>query len=90
MYKRQLYGDVPLTRVETLQPLVDTASQGKLALLTVQLANPSGYGRIVRDGPVSYTHLDVYKRQGLLLQGAGNGPRDGQVRRDPPSNRCQH
>ena len=45
-----LYGDVPLTRVETLQPLVDTASQGKLALLTVQLANPSGYGRIVRDG----------------------------------------
>jgi bifunctional UDP-N-acetylglucosamine pyrophosphorylase/glucosamine-1-phosphate N-acetyltransferase len=44
-----LYGDVPLTRVETLQPLVDTARQGKLALLTVELADPSGYGRIVRD-----------------------------------------
>ena len=30
-----LYGDVPLTRLETLQPLVAAARQGKLALLTV-------------------------------------------------------
>ena len=44
-----LYGDVPLTRLETLQPLVDQAGQGKLALLTVKLADPSGYGRIVRN-----------------------------------------
>ncbi|MCC8986589.1 MAG: bifunctional UDP-N-acetylglucosamine diphosphorylase/glucosamine-1-phosphate N-acetyltransferase GlmU [Candidatus Contendobacter sp.] len=44
-----LYGDVPLTRLETLQPLVDQARQGKLALLTVALADPSGYGRIVRN-----------------------------------------
>lgn len=44
-----LYGDVPLTRRETLQPLVDQARQGKLALLTVNLADPSGYGRIVRN-----------------------------------------
>ena len=44
-----LYGDVPLTRRETLQPLVDQARQGKLALLTVKLADPSGYGRIVRN-----------------------------------------
>ena len=44
-----LYGDVPLTRRETLQPLVDQARQGKLALLTVELADPSGYGRIVRN-----------------------------------------
>ena len=44
-----LYGDVPLTRLETLQPLVDQARQGQLALLTVKLADPSGYGRIVRD-----------------------------------------
>ncbi len=44
-----LYGDVPLTRIETLQPLVDTARQGKLALLTVKLTDPSGYGRIVRN-----------------------------------------
>jgi bifunctional UDP-N-acetylglucosamine pyrophosphorylase/glucosamine-1-phosphate N-acetyltransferase len=44
-----LYGDVPLTRLETLQPLVDQARQGQLALLTAKLADPSGYGRIVRN-----------------------------------------
>lgn len=44
-----LYGDVPLIRAETLQPLLDAASPGALALLTVKLDDPSGYGRIVRD-----------------------------------------
>ncbi len=44
-----LYGDVPLIRAETLQPLVAAARQDRLALLTVELADPTGYGRIVRD-----------------------------------------
>jgi len=44
-----LYGDVPLTRLATLRALL-TAAAGKLALLTAELADPSGYGRIVRDG----------------------------------------
>lgn len=44
-----LYGDVPLIQPGTLQPLVDEARQGRLALLTVELDNPAGYGRIVRD-----------------------------------------
>ena len=44
-----LYGDVPLTRTATLQPLVDAAQAGKLGLLTVTLAHPDGYGRIVRE-----------------------------------------
>ncbi len=44
-----LYGDVPLIQPETLQPLVAEARQGRLALLTVELPDPSGYGRIVRD-----------------------------------------
>ena len=44
-----LYGDVPLTRTSTLQPLVAAAQAGKLGLLTVNLAHPDGYGRIVRD-----------------------------------------
>lgn len=44
-----LYGDVPLIQTETLQPLVDAARQGQLALLTVELADPAGYGRIVRN-----------------------------------------
>ena len=44
-----LYGDVPLTRTATLQPLVAAARSGKLGLLTVTLAHPDGYGRIVRE-----------------------------------------
>ncbi len=43
-----LYGDVPLTRVETLQRLVAAAHAGP-ALLTAELVDPTGYGRILRD-----------------------------------------
>lgn len=45
-----LYGDVPLIRTETLSRLMGQAAGNALALLTVRLANPHGYGRIVRDG----------------------------------------
>lgn len=45
-----LYGDVPLTHTSTLRPLVAAAETGKLGLLTVTLADPTGYGRIVRAG----------------------------------------
>lgn len=44
-----LYGDVPLTRKETLQQLLATRVEDGLAILTVILANPTGYGRIVRE-----------------------------------------
>ncbi|MHB8345694.1 MAG: bifunctional UDP-N-acetylglucosamine diphosphorylase/glucosamine-1-phosphate N-acetyltransferase GlmU [Acidiferrobacterales bacterium] len=44
-----LYGDVPLIRAETLRPLLDAAARGALALLTVELDDPCGYGRILRD-----------------------------------------
>jgi len=43
-----LYGDVPLVRAETLRRLLDGAGSG-VAVLTVRLADPTGYGRIVRD-----------------------------------------
>jgi bifunctional UDP-N-acetylglucosamine pyrophosphorylase/glucosamine-1-phosphate N-acetyltransferase len=43
-----LYGDVPLVRAETLERLLDGAGSG-VALLTVRLADPAGYGRVVRD-----------------------------------------
>lgn len=43
-----LYGDVPLTRLSTLQQLVARAQEGP-ALLTATLRNPHGYGRILRD-----------------------------------------
>lgn len=45
-----LYGDVPLTRTATLERLLAAGRDG-LAVLTVELADPTGYGRIVRDGP---------------------------------------
>jgi bifunctional UDP-N-acetylglucosamine pyrophosphorylase / glucosamine-1-phosphate N-acetyltransferase len=44
-----LYGDVPLLKKSTLDTLLANVSDSSLALLTVTLANPTGYGRIVRD-----------------------------------------
>lgn len=46
-----LSGDVPLTHVETLKALmacVHSAGADRLALLTLDMPNPTGYGRIVR------------------------------------------
>jgi len=45
-----LYGDVPLTKVSTLESLLQVKPDNGMALLTVHLANPTGYGRIVREG----------------------------------------
>ncbi|MCF4176063.1 bifunctional UDP-N-acetylglucosamine diphosphorylase/glucosamine-1-phosphate N-acetyltransferase GlmU [Vibrio sp. McD22-P3] len=48
-----LYGDVPLISEETIENLLDAQPTGGIALLTVVLDNPMGYGRIVRkNGPV--------------------------------------
>jgi len=50
-----LYGDVPLTKAETLVTLVDKVSGNNVSLLTVNLDDPTGYGRIVREqGKVVY------------------------------------
>jgi bifunctional UDP-N-acetylglucosamine pyrophosphorylase / glucosamine-1-phosphate N-acetyltransferase len=43
-----LYGDVPLTRADTLQRLVQEESS--LTMLATRVANPQGYGRVLRDG----------------------------------------
>ena len=50
-----LYGDVPLIEVETLQRLLKQVAPQQLGLLTVELDDPTGYGRIVRnaDGKVT-------------------------------------
>ncbi|MEK9721059.1 MAG: NTP transferase domain-containing protein, partial [Quisquiliibacterium sp.] len=45
-----LYGDVPLVSHETLIRLQAKAGSARLAVLTVELDDPTGYGRIVRDG----------------------------------------
>jgi bifunctional UDP-N-acetylglucosamine pyrophosphorylase/glucosamine-1-phosphate N-acetyltransferase len=44
-----LYGDVPLIGADTLRGLLAAAGAGGLALLTLQAANPHGYGRVLRD-----------------------------------------
>jgi len=78
-----LYGDVPLLRVETLQRLTEAAGEDALALLTAAPADPSGYGRIVRNarGAVQriVEHADASARQrsireinsGVLMAPAG-------------------
>ena len=43
-----LYGDVPLVRPATLKKLVAGAAKGHVAVLTAEMANPKGYGRILR------------------------------------------
>jgi bifunctional UDP-N-acetylglucosamine pyrophosphorylase / glucosamine-1-phosphate N-acetyltransferase len=45
-----LSGDVPLTQADTLQALIAQCGGDKLALLTLEMADPTGYGRIVRAG----------------------------------------
>ena len=44
-----LYGDVPLIRRETLEQLIARAGAKSIALLSVVLEDPAGYGRVVRD-----------------------------------------
>ncbi|MDP2242449.1 bifunctional UDP-N-acetylglucosamine diphosphorylase/glucosamine-1-phosphate N-acetyltransferase GlmU [Pseudomonas sp.] len=68
-----LYGDVPLIEVETLQRLLLKVSEQQLGLLTVNLNDPTGYGRIVRDdnGVVQaiVEHKDASLEQRLISEG---------------------
>ncbi|WP_415892911.1 bifunctional UDP-N-acetylglucosamine diphosphorylase/glucosamine-1-phosphate N-acetyltransferase GlmU [Neptuniibacter sp. PT8_73] len=65
-----LYGDVPLTQAETMQQMVDIAATGDLALLTVNLKDPTGYGRIVRNSEDKVVaiveHKDASPEQHLI------------------------
>lgn len=51
-----LYGDVPLIRAETLRALIEAKDTG-LAMLSAELSDPSGYGRIVRDAQGRVTRI---------------------------------
>lgn len=45
-----LFGDVPLLRPATLNTLIDATGKDELAVLTVDMDDPTGYGRILREG----------------------------------------
>jgi len=67
-----LYGDVPLTRLTTLQTLTAQISATHMALLTVELDDPTGYGRIVRDANNTVQqiveHKDATPAQRMLCE----------------------
>ncbi|MCJ2378480.1 bifunctional UDP-N-acetylglucosamine diphosphorylase/glucosamine-1-phosphate N-acetyltransferase GlmU [Vibrio sp. ZSDZ34] len=66
-----LYGDVPLISEQTIENLLDAQPNGGIALLTVVLDNPAGYGRIVRrNGPVIaiVEHKDATEEQKLIKE----------------------
>ncbi|UVK88470.1 bifunctional UDP-N-acetylglucosamine diphosphorylase/glucosamine-1-phosphate N-acetyltransferase GlmU [Pseudomonas sp. B21-051] len=68
-----LYGDVPLIEIETLQRLLKHVVPGQMGLLTVELEDPTGYGRIVRDadGKVAaiVEHKDASEAQRAITEG---------------------
>ncbi|MCQ2033173.1 MULTISPECIES: bifunctional UDP-N-acetylglucosamine diphosphorylase/glucosamine-1-phosphate N-acetyltransferase GlmU [Stutzerimonas stutzeri subgroup] len=68
-----LYGDVPLIEADTLQRLLQKVGPEQLALLTVKLDDPTGYGRIVRDarGEVQaiVEHKDASDEQKAIREG---------------------
>ena len=64
-----LYGDVPLIQTETLESLRSLVCTDSMGLLTVDLQDPTGYGRIVRDkGAVKaiVEHKDASGTQRLI------------------------
>lgn len=69
-----LYGDVPLIQQATLERLLAKSGPDRLALLTVKLADPTGYGRIVRseDGAVQAIVEQKDASAEQLLIGEGN------------------
>jgi bifunctional UDP-N-acetylglucosamine pyrophosphorylase/glucosamine-1-phosphate N-acetyltransferase len=71
-----LYGDVPLTQPKTLQTLLELANNEQLGLLTVNMADSKGYGRIVRDTNNLVTaiveHKDANEEQ-LLIKEVNTG-----------------
>jgi len=52
-----LYGDVPLITPETLREVLKGAARTGFGLLTVELPDPNGYGRIVRDAQGRVTRI---------------------------------
>jgi bifunctional UDP-N-acetylglucosamine pyrophosphorylase/glucosamine-1-phosphate N-acetyltransferase len=68
-----LYGDVPLIEVDTLKRLLEQVTPKQLGLLTVDLPDPTGYGRIVRDEHnqvcAIVEHKDATEAQRAITEG---------------------
>lgn len=56
-----LYGDVPLLTKHSIEQLLGNVTKQSLALLTVNLDDPTGYGRIVRDNEGKVTKITEHK-----------------------------
>jgi len=56
-----LYGDVPLIRTTTLEAMLDKCSNSAMSLLTIELDDPHGYGRIIRDADQQVTSIVEHK-----------------------------
>ncbi len=56
-----LLGDVPLIQSTTLADFVANVDEHALALMTLELDEPGGYGRIVRDGAGAVRRIVEYK-----------------------------
>ena len=60
-----LNGDVPLIEAGTAQALVEACGGERLALLTVELADPTGYGRILRGDPAGRSATEGGRVHGI-------------------------
>jgi bifunctional UDP-N-acetylglucosamine pyrophosphorylase/glucosamine-1-phosphate N-acetyltransferase len=66
-----LYGDVPLTPADVMVGMLEQVTADSMSLLTVELADPQGYGRIVRtDGEITaiVEHKDASEAQRTIAE----------------------
>ncbi len=66
-----LYGDVPLTPADVMAGMLEQVTANSMSLLTVELADPQGYGRIVRtDGKITaiVEHKDASEAQRAIAE----------------------
>ena len=68
-----LYGDVPLLKKTTIDKLLENVTQQSIGLLTVELDDPTGYGRIVRSSNGSVVKIveekDTNAEEKLIAEG---------------------
>lgn len=71
-----LYGDVPLTQSSTLESLINCGDHHSLRILTTELSDPTGYGRIVRNqagNVICITEQKDADQQTLAIQEVNSG-----------------